>query len=357
MRRLAAQFGLGALLAAALLWFVQRQLLQHLDGGWQAIGDAFGALPVWAIVAYMLTFLAVHITRVARWVLQVRPLGEHDTAMVTSVCAVGYAAIVLFPFRLGELVRPFLLARQSDRVGFSAALGTAVVERILDGLFITALFFVTIATAPMAPPDVIRSAGWLSLGVFGGATVGLALFAWQRALAMRLLRATFGLVDALLARTGRELGLVAKLVGMMDGFLDGVRSLRRDGTLWTFGVLTVVYWGINAFGIWLLAVAFGLPLPWYAGIGLLAVLVVGIMAPSPPGLVGTFQAALAAGLLLYLPGGEYGAETFAFALTMNGLQLIVQIGFAVPFLSRIGVGFGDLASLQQEAQRQTGTAH
>ncbi len=143
------------------------------------------------------------------------------------------------------------------------------------------------------------------------------------------------------------------MVAMMDGFLEGTRSLRNDGTLWTFAALTLVYWGINAFGIWLLAVAFGLPLPWYAGVGLLAVLVVGIMAPSPPGLVGTFQAALAAGLLLYLPGGEYGAETFAFALTMNGLQLVVQVGFAVPFLSRVGVGFGDLASLQQEAAEQT----
>ena len=357
MRKLGIQFALGGGLAVGLLWFVQRQLMAGVEGGWGAVGDALQALPFTVVVGYALAFLGVHVARMARWVLQVRPLGERDTWKVVSVCAVGSAAIVVFPFRLGELVRPYLLDRVSERVSFGAALGTAVVERILDGLFITMLFFVTIATAPVAPPELIRSAGWLSLGVFGSATVGLALFAWQRTLALQLLRVTFGLVDSVVARLrGRPVGLVRILVELMESFLSGVRSLRSDGTLWSFAGLTVVYWGINAFGIWLLATGFGLALPWYAGIGLLSVLVVGIMVPSAPGLVGTFQAALAAGLLLYLPESSLGASALAFALVMNVIQLVIQIGAAVPFLPRVGIGLSDLVRVQQDAAREAARA-
>lgn len=357
MRKLAVQFALGGVLACALLWFVQHQLMEGVSGGWSAVGDALRALPLSVVVGYAAAFIGVHVARMARWVLQVRPLGERDTWKVVSVCAVGYAAIVVFPFRLGELVRPYLLDRVSEHVEFGEALGTAVVERILDGLFITVLFFVTITTAPVAPPDLIRSAGWMSLGVFGSATLGLALFAWQRNVALQVLGGTFGLVDRAVSRVrGRPLGLVRVLVELMDSFLRGVRALRSEGTLWSFGALTVVYWGINAFGIWLLATGFGLVLPWYAGIGLLSVLVVGIMVPSAPGLVGTFQAALAAGLLLYLPEASLGASALAFALVMNVIQLVIQVGAAVPFLPRVGIGVSDLVRVQQEAAHEAARA-
>lgn len=355
MKRLALQFAVGLALTAALVWFLHHNLLSATEAGWADVVDAAGALPWWAIPGYALAFLGVHVARVVRWVWQVRPLGERDTKLVTSVCAVGYAAIVLFPFRLGELVRPYLLARFSSKVTFSAAMGTAVVERIVDGLFITALFFVTILTAPQASSPVLRVAGYTSAAVFVSASVGLALFAWQRAFAERLLQLTFGLVDRALAAAGRSIELSAKVEGLMDDFLAGLRSLRSEGTLVPFLLLTVVYWGINAFGIWIFARAFGLDVPLIAGVGLLSVLVVGIMVPSGPGLVGTFQVALTEGLKLYLPAISLGPAALSFALLMNGIQLVIQVGFAYPFLKILGLDAADVVRAQQ-ASRSTPAA-
>lgn len=350
MKRLGLQFVVGLVLTAALFWFLDRNLLAATENGWADVLAAARALPWWAIPAYALAFLGVHVARVVRWVWQVRPLGERDMRLVTSVCAVGYAAIVLFPFRVGELVRPYLLARRSEQVTFSAAMGTAVVERIIDGLFITALFFVTILTAPMASSPLLHAAGYTSATVFVSASVGLALFAWQRAFATRLLGWTFGTVDRALAAMGRSVDLSGKVEGLMEDFLAGLRSLRSDGTLVPFLVLTVVYWGINAFGIWLFARAFGLDVPLVAGVGLLSVLVVGIMVPGGPGLVGTFQIALTEGLKLYLPAASIGPVALSFALLMNLIQLVIQVGFAYPFLRVLGMGAGDVVRAQQASR-------
>ena len=356
MRKLALNFVFGAILAIALLWFVQENMLSELatdeQSGWALLLGAAKSVPNWVLVTYALSFVVVHLLRTARWVLQVRPLGERDWRLVFRVCMIGYAAIVLFPFRLGELVRPHLLARASDEVGFSEAMGTAVVERIVDGLFITGLLFVAVVTAPLEVSSFVTNAGGVSLTVFASASIGLLLFAVNRSIAEKLVDWTFGTVDRLLAKAGRSTDIAGTLQGMIDGFMDGVRSLRASGALWTFLGLTVAYWTVNALGIWLLAYGFGLVLPLYAGFGLLAVLVVGIMTPAAPGFVGTFQVALTAGLTLYLPVGELGAVALAFALVMNVIQLVIQVGGAFPFFAGLGLRFSDIFRLQAESTQR-----
>lgn len=359
MRKLALNFALAAVLAVAMLWFVQSHLLSAAatedQSGWEALWSAARAVPWWGIPAYGLSFLAVHVIRTVRWVLQVRPLGETDWRKVFRVCAVGYAAIVLFPFRLGELVRPYLLARVSDKVDFGEAMGTAVVERVLDGLFITGLLFLAVATAPEPASATVRAAGMVCAAVFSGAAGGLVIFVLARGFAQQLLRLTFGLVDKLIARaTGRELDLAGKIEGLLLSFVGGLSSLRASGALWSFLGLTVLYWSVNAAGIWLLATAFGIALPFWGGFGVLAVLVVGIMVPSAPGFLGTFQLALTEGLRLYVPLGAIGAVGLAFALVMNVVQIVIQVTFALPFLSALDMRFADIFRLQREASNEAG---
>jgi hypothetical protein len=356
VKKLALNFGFGLALAVALLWFVQSKMLSAVatadQSGWELLAEAAASVPTWTLVAYALSFVVVHLLRTARWVLQVKPLGEPDLMKVFRVCMVGYAAIVLFPFRLGELVRPHLLARVSDRVTFSEAMGTAVVERIVDGLFITALLFVAVATAPLEVAPVVRRAGEVSLTVFASASFGLVLFAVKRSWAERLVDLTFGTLDRVLARVGKNTNIAGTLRGMIDGFLNGIRSLRDSGSLWTFLALTLAYWSVNAFGIWLLARGFGLEVSPLAGFGLLAVLVVGIMTPAAPGFVGTFQFFLNEGLKLYLPAVALGAVALAFALVMNVIQLVIQVGAAFPFFAGLNLRFADIFRLQEEASKR-----
>jgi uncharacterized membrane protein YbhN (UPF0104 family) len=195
----------------------------------------------------------------------------------------------------------------------------------------------------------------VSLGVFSSAAFGLVLFAWQRRVAHALLEWTFGLVDAAARRVlGRDPGLVHKVESLIEGFFAGIRSLRAEGALAGFLGLTVLYWALDAVSIWMLARAYGIDISLLDGFGVLAVLVVGIMIPSGPGLLGTFQVFLNEGLKLYIPTVAIGAVALAFALVMNIVQLVLQVGFAFPFLRRAGVSAGGLLALQQEAARGAG---
>jgi hypothetical protein len=60
------------------------------------------------------------------------------------------------------------------------------------------------------------------------------------------------------------------------------------------------------------------------------VLVVGVMIPAGPGMVGTFQAAVAGGMSLFFPG--HGERAFAFANALWFVQLAQQTALGLVFL-------------------------
>ena len=76
-------------------------------------------------------------------------------------------AILALPVRLGEFVRPYFVARER-RVRMSAAVGTVAVERIVDGLLISILFFV--AYLAVGGRHVLARAARRRLAVAGAAS-------------------------------------------------------------------------------------------------------------------------------------------------------------------------------------------
>src|SRR4029078_11921215 len=94
---------------------------------------------------------------------------------VLPFSSVGFMSILALPIRLGEFVRPYFVTREG-RIRMSAAVGTVAVERIVDGLLISILFFVSYL---LSSPDVfspeLRFGAWLSLLGFVGLTSFLAI--------------------------------------------------------------------------------------------------------------------------------------------------------------------------------------
>ena len=322
-RSMLGRFLLSLVLAAFFLWLAWRGLAGEVEderGFASAVWTSMQGVGWSAVVVYALLFLALHLARMLRWSAQVMSLGVERRSQVLRVAAVGYGAILLFPLRLGEFVRPYLLARET-KVGFVQAMGTAVVERIIDGLLMSLLLFAGLALAAHAPGPVVVSAGWIALGVFVAALVAVVLFTWQRGWLSRVLASTAGRASPRLAEA---------LTRLLSAFAEGVGSLRRGRALSAFLGWTLVYWGINAYAIAWLAQAFGLGLTLWQAAGVLAVLVVGIMVPAGPGFLGNFQYFLAAGVGLYLPDAGSGAQIMGLALTMHAIQVVVQCGVALP---------------------------
>jgi len=129
-----------------VLFYVQVRTWRRFD--WtvfaeqtREVGRGWG--PVHILLAIAFTYLA-YFMRAVRWKIFLRPVKKTSVASLVSPTLVGFTGIALLG-RLGELIRPYLIARKVD-LPFSTQLAVWTVERIFDFggfavLLISAIFF------------------------------------------------------------------------------------------------------------------------------------------------------------------------------------------------------------------------
>ena len=76
--------------------------------------------------------------RVRRWQQLLAPIGQVGFLAAWRATAIGFATTAVLPGRLGEVLRPYLLAR-SERLSASAVFATIVLERLLDLMVVVTL--------------------------------------------------------------------------------------------------------------------------------------------------------------------------------------------------------------------------
>ncbi len=315
-RLLQALVGLG--ISAVALWLTLRG--KDLGGVWLAMRGADYRY----LAAYLPFLLAIHFARTLRWGILLEPVAKVPFAKLNAVSAVGFMALMVLPFRLGEFARPYLVAER-PKLRVSAALSSVVVERVVDGIFTGLLMVVSLLLVPDGTPGlhVLRVGGVLVSLAFV-ALLGFLVGAYRnRALAVRLATRLIGPVSPKLA---------ARAAGMLDAFIHGLRLVPSRRKLARFFVLTVVYWGVNAWGMQVLALGFGFHLDAAAACALLGVLVVGVMIPAGPGMVGTFQGAIVVGLGVYASAEAVATRGVAYANVLWAAQLFFQVALGVAFL-------------------------
>jgi uncharacterized protein (TIRG00374 family) len=327
MFRFVAYFLFASLIGGFFLWLAARDLpfetiqsfLEHAD---------MAHLGLWAGV-FVLIYAVCHWARIFRWSYLVCPLGDDvDSMTVHRVCTVGFTAIILLPLRLGELVRPYLLARRTQ-LPMSAVLATAVVERVIDGLLMTGLLFLTLAfyTGEQAT-EFATSAGVIAALIFLPALAVCVLAFWRKDWTLRTLR-----------KLGYPISekLTDKALGLLDGFIDGFRGLLDAEHVGRYLWVTGLYWCTNILSMWVLArMGFGLEVTLWEMATVLPVLVIGIMIPAGPGLAGNFEFFMGKGLALFLvvEVADVAAKVAVFAATVHVLQLLVIVipGFLVMWI-------------------------
>jgi len=318
--RLGLRLVFSLLITAAIVVLVSRRV--------DAVPDDL-RVPLWVVPTYLGTLLLYFVARAGRWWFLVRPLGAVQPATLLAIACAGFLWILLLPWRLGEFVRPLLLARAST-IPFSQALGTVALERVVDGLLVCGMFFAATAALPAAPALATLYAACLGVAALFGAAllVLLALAVWPRA-AGDLVRRSLGRVAPRLA---------ARLAELARGVAEGLAALPSVRPLLLFILFTLAYWAANALGMWLLAAGCGVPLGLAETFAVLAVLNLTLLVPGPPAHIGTFQLGVLGGLALFLPPGlvaDRGA-VFAFYLYACQLALIVALGLVASLRLRWG---------------------
>lgn len=269
---------LGFLLTAFFLWIVARNV--SLD----ELVNAFRGADYRMVVPATLITLTGYILRTVRWQRIIKPVAALGFRDAFSVLMMGFASNNLLPARLGEFVRAYLLG---TKIGVRKTYGMATIllERVCDG--VTLIAFLGGVSLMWSLPGWGQEVQWISSLLFVAATLGIVALLVREALAVRVLS---------LLLTPFPEKVTASLLRATGSFITGLHSLKSKRSLALVAILSVTVWTLEATSYLLMSRAFGafggstpISQQMLSATFLLVVVNLGIMLPSAPGYVGTFQ--------------------------------------------------------------------
>lgn len=321
--RLTRHTVLVAVATLALLVFFFRQA--DLGGVWRSLITADPRLLAAALAVTAMTY----IVRTLRWQVLLSPIHPVAFVPVLRAVIVGFATIFLLPARAGELIRPWMLSRETP-ISASAAFATVIVERLFDLVAVLLLF--TLWRVLPVPPGTLEIEGVTPAAILAAVFGALALVA-TFVLAGHAERV--GRVATFLSRVLPARAAMA-IVTFVEKFARGLAIMRRPGPLVLALALSLALWSSIGLTTWLASRAFGITFPFTASFLLSLFLVVGVAVPTPGG-IGGFHAAYAFAVTRLFGATQEQAVACAIVLhavsfvpvTLIGLVIMAQAGLTI----------------------------
>jgi uncharacterized protein (TIRG00374 family) len=322
------QFWVGVLISIVFIWLALRGL--GLEEFWGAVKKANYW---WLLPGIGIYFVAVWV-RAWRWHYLLSPIKKIRTRRMFPITTIGYMGNNIYPARAGEVLRAVILKRK-EGVSVSASLATIIVERIFDGVVMLAFVFVNL-------PELAKltSASGFVGNIQQVAVIGTGIF--LAALAIFLMAAMF---PKAAARIGSWViqrllpaGLQAKVISLLDRFLDGLASLRSPINVLMVFITSVFIWLLETGKYWFVMHAFDFRVSYFALMLMNGIVNLATTIPSAPGYIGTFDAPGIAVLT------AYGVERASAA----GYTLVLHVALWLPitvlgayYLAREGIKWSD----------------
>lgn len=268
------RLALGVAVSAFAVWWAVR----NVEVG--KVRDALAAADLWvAVPVSVACYFASLWVRALRWRHLAAGIGALPLAPAYRATAIRFMVNNLFPFRLGELVGPWVVSREVGG-GAAAWFGTVVLERAFDMAAITSLAIFLIADR-------------VDLGSFRViAFVPVAGIAALRLWPAQLLRSARALVGAVLPAR-----LAAAATGLVEQTASGLAGIRDARGLAAALLHTALLWVVVATIPFLVAQrALGVELGSLRAdyLGALMTMVgvgVAVALPQAPGFVGVYHVA------------------------------------------------------------------
>jgi uncharacterized protein (TIRG00374 family) len=323
-----------ALVAGLMILFFSRLDLRGV------LREIFNANPLW--LAFALVTMIVNLAiRAWRWQYLLEPLGTATFGNAFRATAVGFAASAVLPARAGEVIRPYFLSRR-EQLSATGAFATVILERVLD--MITVLGLLAWYLLLFGPVVTERNAIAYQAVKWAGGTGAVAAVAAM--IVMFLLARDPAQLARTLTRLERVLpsALVGLLARVAEKFAQGLGIVKKPGRLLVALTLSVPLWLSIAAGIWAVALAFRIDMPFSGTFLVMAFLVIGVAMPTP-GAVGGFHVMF-----------QLAATTF-FAATSEasgGAAIVLHLLTVVPPLL-LGLLFAAEEGLNLQGMRQLAT--
>lgn len=283
----------------------------------------------WIILSFVMGY-AAYVSRGLRWLQLLEPMGYKPKAInaINSV-AITYFTNLALP-RAGEVARATSL-NQSEDIPVDKLLGTIVIERIIDMIFLLSLMVLTViiryedlinffetALSQKGGSDPSEGSNFL---IYFGVTI-LALM----------------LVAFLLRNRIKQTSIYDKVRAFLSGIKEGIKTVKHMKNKSVFIAHSFFIWIMYYLMVYV--VFFAMPetsnLTISDGIFIMAVGSLGMVAPVPGGM-GAYHGAIMIGLFLLGIPKEIG---LSFAVIVHTTQTLVAIisGPIAIFMTSIAKG-------------------
>ncbi|MCJ7753329.1 MAG: flippase-like domain-containing protein [Thermoanaerobaculales bacterium] len=329
--RIAVSLTLMVILLAVFLWNVN----------FAEVGQSIASADPMYLAGACLVALLAYFLRALRWTFILLPVKRVRLSSVLLTTAVGYAALSLLPARMGDLIRPLLLARR-EHFPASASLASILTERVFD-LWSVVFFFLLFIIWPPAMPDlgpeashnleVLSISGYVAgAGLLIGTLVLLGLFRYQ---------------DRFIEVLTRPVGRIREswrqpATNFLEHFLDGMRVIQRPRDLLITTLASLVMWYVIFWQVQMTLFAFDVHVPLRATFLIVTLTVIGLAVPTPGG-VGGFHKASQIGLTMFF-GIELNRAT-AIAIAYHAICFVPITIIGLLGLPLLGIKPRDVGSL------------
>jgi len=311
--------------------------LYHVD--LRRVGSAIAhAEPEWLILSFATTLANLAI-RAYRWQYLLDPLGKVRFGSAFRATAVGFAASTVLPARAGEVIRPYFLARH-EHMSATGAFATIILERLLDVVAVLVLLasyvFVFGRGLELTNPVAFGLLTWAGATAAAGALTALVILFLLAGNPARLGRATKRLAAVVPS-------FAARIARIAEKFARGLGAIRSPSRLLVALAWSFPLWLSIAVGIWAVAVAFRLAMPFTGSFLVVALLVLSVAVVPTPGAIGGFHAAF-----------RYGATTFfgapddaavGAAIVLHALSIGPSLLLGLYFAAQVGVNLSRMREL------------
>ena len=304
------------------------------------------------LVLSLLTTLLSYFIRVERWRRLLQPVGPASLASAGRATMIGFAANALLPGRVGEVLRPYVLARR-ERLSGSAAFATIVLERLFDllAIVLAVAVFIVLYDPPTTAPELLQG---LRAGAIVAGTVSLVALGLVILLVRSPNRADTVARWCAYVAPG---GLVRTVTRVAQRFLQGLSVVRRPGPLVVAMVLSFALWASVAVSMLMTSLAFGIDLSFGGAVIIMGMVAIGVAVPTPAG-VGGYHAAYQLGATALYGAGVDEAVGAALVMHVIAFGPVTLLGLV--FMAQEGLGLGSLsgfsmADVERSARSDTGT--
>ena len=334
---------LGILISAVFLYLAFRKT----DWGqtWLMVKHADFRYLLLAAVILMLAF----VLRALRWRYLLYPTARLGFGALFGPMMIGFMALNILPFRLGEFIRAWMLGRR-EGISKSEVFATIVVERVFDGITILSFLIVVLFTLNLQDNVMtwIKAFSYLALVIYIGAIVFMILVRFSTNLIVTIVRRLLGWAPS----------IEGKAEGIIRSFAQGLDAVRNPKLFAWISFYSLIIWLTYTAAYYVAMFGFQSPDGFNIGheagfTGALFVLVavaLGIMIPASPGFVGTYELACITALAAL---GVSNSLAESYAIVTHAINFVPVTLTGLVYLYTHNISLKDITEAHDNIESET----